>query len=127
MASRSLRKRGRTPVAWKWPITALSGPVPVLWCTLRRWAPDTQRAVFQSFNTAVHVFALTGYAWSGLGENIAAGYPGIEAVLAGWMGSDGHCANIMNATFNQVGLVCVPGTGSTTYNNYWTMDAAKSP
>ena len=68
----------------------------------------------------------TGYAWSSLGENIAAGYSGIEAVLAGWMASDGHCANIMYSSFNQVGLVCVSGTSSTTYNSYWTMDAAKS-
>ncbi len=29
MATRSARKRGRTPVAWKWPITVPSGPVPV--------------------------------------------------------------------------------------------------
>ena len=68
----------------------------------------------------------TGYAWSSLGENIAAGYPTIDAVLAGWMGSDGHCANLMNPSFNQVGLVCVPGTSATTYNNYWTMDLARS-
>jgi uncharacterized protein YkwD len=32
----------------------------------------------------------TGYAWSSLGENIAAGYSGIDAVLAGWMASDGQ-------------------------------------
>ena len=68
----------------------------------------------------------TGYAWSALGENIAAGYNGLDAVLAGWMASPGHCANIMNANFNQVGLVCVNGTASTTYNNYWTMDLARS-
>ena len=68
----------------------------------------------------------TGYAWSSLGENIAAGYSGIDAVLAGWMASDGHCANIMDSRFNQVGLVCVPGTSATTYNSYWTMDAATS-
>lgn len=68
----------------------------------------------------------TGYTWSSIGENIAAGYPGLEAVLTGWMASPGHCANIMNANFNQVGLVCVAGTASTTYNNYWTMDLARS-
>ena len=68
----------------------------------------------------------TGYAWLSLGENIAAGYSGIDAVLAGWMASDGHCANIMNPSFNQVGLVCVSGTSATMYSSYWTMDAAKS-
>lgn len=68
----------------------------------------------------------TGYTWSGLGENIAAGYPGLDAVLTGWMASDGHCANLMDPSFNQVGLVCVPGTAANTYDTYWTMDLARS-
>ena len=68
----------------------------------------------------------TGYTWSSLGENIAAGYPTIDAVMTGWMASDGHCANLMNSNFNQVGLVCVPGTAADTYNTYWTMDLARS-
>lgn len=68
----------------------------------------------------------TGYAWSGLGENIAAGYPTIDAVMTGWITSDGHCENLMNPGFNQVGLVCVSGTATTNYNTYWTMDLAKS-
>jgi uncharacterized protein YkwD len=68
----------------------------------------------------------TGYTWSGLGENIAAGYPSIDAVMTGWMASDGHCENLMNPAFNQVGLVCVPGTAANTYNTYWTMDLATS-
>ena len=68
----------------------------------------------------------TGYAWSGLGENIAAGYGSIDSVMNGWMASDSHCANLMNPAFNQVGLVCVPGTAATTYNNYWTLDLARS-
>lgn len=69
----------------------------------------------------------TGYVWSDLGENIAGGQPTIDAVMAAWMGSDGHCANLMNPNFNQVGLVCVPGTAANTYNPYWTMDLARSP
>ena len=68
----------------------------------------------------------TGYAWSNLGENIAAGYPGIDKVMDGWLASAGHCANLMNPAFNQVGLVCVPGTAATSYNTYWTMELARS-
>lgn len=68
----------------------------------------------------------TGYAWSSLGENIAAGYPGIDKVMDGWIASDGHCANLMNPAFDQVGLVCVPGSAATSYNTYWTMDLARS-
>lgn len=67
----------------------------------------------------------TGYAWSSLGENIAAGYVGIEAVLTGWMASDGHCANLMNPNFTEVGLVCVNGTSANPYSNYWTMDLGR--
>jgi len=67
----------------------------------------------------------TGYTWSTAGENIAAGYPSVDAVMDGWTQSPGHCANLMNPNFSEIGVACVPGTSSTTYNNYWTMDLAK--
>ena len=67
----------------------------------------------------------TGYSWSSLGENIAAGYPGIDAVMDGWIASPGHCANLMNAGFAEVGVVCVPGTAGDTYSTYWTMDLGR--
>ena len=57
----------------------------------------------------------TGYAWSTAGENIAAGYPSIDAVMDGWIQSPGHCANLMNQDFTEIGVACVPGTSSTTY------------
>jgi len=57
----------------------------------------------------------TGYAWASIGENIAAGYPTVQAVVDGWMASDGHCANIMAPDFSEMGLACVPGTASTQY------------
>lgn len=66
-----------------------------------------------------------GYLWSGLGENIAAGYAGVDAVMDGWVTSDGHCANLMSANLIEIGLACVPGTSSSTYNTYWTMDLGK--
>ncbi len=68
----------------------------------------------------------TGYVWNALGENIAAGYVGIDSVMNGWVASDGHCANLMNPSFKEVGLVCVPGTSATPYNTYWTMDLGAS-
>ena len=66
----------------------------------------------------------TGYAWSTIGENIAAGYPTVNAVIDGWMASDGHCANLMNPAFKDVGVACV-AAASSTYKSYWTMDAGK--
>jgi len=44
----------------------LTGPAPTLWCALRGWSRDAQRAVFQSFNLAMHALTLTAYAASGL-------------------------------------------------------------
>lgn len=67
----------------------------------------------------------TGYAWNTIGENIAAGYPSVNAVVDGWMTSDGHCANLLNPAFTEVGLACMSGSAATTYNSYWTMTLAR--
>jgi uncharacterized membrane protein YfcA len=47
-------------------IGGLSGPVPTLWVTLRRWDKAAQRALFQAFNTFMHALALTAFAVRGL-------------------------------------------------------------
>lgn len=47
-------------------IAGLTGPAPTLWCALRGWGKDVQRAVFQTFNIAMHSLTLTGYAVSGM-------------------------------------------------------------
>jgi len=44
-----------------------------------------------------------------VGENIALGYPTPLAVVAGWMGSEGHRANILNPTYTQIGVGCTTG------------------
>lgn len=67
----------------------------------------------------------TGYAWSNLGENIAAGYGTVTAVMDGWVASDGHCANLMNPAFTQIGVACIRGTTSNSYGTYWTMNLAR--
>lgn len=67
----------------------------------------------------------TGYAWTSLGENIAAGYPTVNAVMDGWIASPGHCANLMNAGFAEVGVACVAGAAGDTYSTYWTMDLGR--
>lgn len=48
--------------------------------------------------------ALTGYAWSRVGENIANGYTNESDVLQGWTASPGHCLNIMDPGFQHTGL-----------------------
>jgi len=62
-----------------------------------------------------------GYVWSTWGENIAAGQVGVDSVMSAWMASPGHCANLMNTRFRDVGLACVRGTAGNDYRTYWTM------
>jgi uncharacterized membrane protein YfcA len=47
-------------------VAGLSGPVPTLWCALRGWKKDVQRAIYQSFNLVMHAATLAVYAGSGL-------------------------------------------------------------
>ena len=65
-----------------------------------------------------------GYAWSWVGENIAAGQTSVSTVMSGWLASAGHCANIMRAEYQDVGVSCVQRSG-TTYGRYWTMTLAR--
>jgi uncharacterized protein YkwD len=65
-----------------------------------------------------------GYTWQSVGENIAAGYGTVQQVVDGWMASDGHCANLMGASFQHMGLACARQAGSA-YGTYWTLDLAR--
>lgn len=53
-----------------------------------------------------------GITYTTAGENIASGYPTASAVLAAWLSSPGHKANIENPNFTHHGTGLV-GT-------YWT-------
>jgi len=44
-----------------------------------------------------------GYIWSNCGENIAMGQTTVEEVMHGWIMSVGHCKNLMNKSFKEVG------------------------
>jgi uncharacterized protein YkwD len=45
-----------------------------------------------------------GYRWSRYGENVARGYTTAQAVMNGWMNSEGHRANILNPRFVDLGV-----------------------
>ena len=45
-----------------------------------------------------------GYAWRTYGENIAFGYRSEREVVKGWLRSPGHCKNIMNKAFKEMGV-----------------------
>lgn len=65
-----------------------------------------------------------GYAWRAVGENIAAGQTSVAQVMTAWVNSPGHCANLMNRNFTEVGVACVKNDASS-YRYYWTMDLAQ--
>ncbi|ROS26193.1 CAP domain-containing protein [Cellulomonas sp. PhB150] len=44
-----------------------------------------------------------------VGENLALGYPTATAVVAGWMGSAGHKANILGEHYTKIGVGCTKG------------------
>jgi uncharacterized protein YkwD len=44
-----------------------------------------------------------GYRWRVIGENIAAGQGSAQQVVAGWLASPGHCANILSPDFGEMG------------------------
>ena len=65
--------------------------------------------------------AIEGYSARAGGENIAAGMASIDGVMLTWLASEGHCRNIMEPLFKDVGVACVSQSG-TAYSTYWTMD-----
>lgn len=60
-----------------------------------------------------------GYDNRYVGENIAAGHNTPEQVVASWMRSPGHRANILNPKFNEIGVGFVEKDNSQ-YDEYWT-------
>jgi uncharacterized protein YkwD len=66
-----------------------------------------------------------GYGYTVLGENIALGSAGssldtVSGAVQAWLLSSGHCKNIMNADFTEMGLVGTPGKWNGTDAMYWT-------
>ena len=46
----------------------------------------------------------SGYRWRATGENLASGIMAPEEVIAGWLGSPEHCANLMDPAFSEIGV-----------------------
>lgn len=65
-----------------------------------------------------------GYNYSAAGENIAAGDLTVEQVVNHWLNSPGHCVNMMNPTYRDIGVACA-SNNSSSYRNYWTMDLGR--
>ncbi|EFW84386.1 Uncharacterized protein AC515_0659 [Pseudomonas savastanoi pv. phaseolicola] len=61
-----------------------------------------------------------GYGGRQIGENIAAGQSTVSKAMASWLASPGHCANLMNPMFTEVGAAYATATNAD-YGVYWTM------
>lgn len=64
---------------------------------------------------------LAGYDYATAAENIAAGQLTPQLVMSGWMASPGHCANIMNPAFTELGVGAYEAAASE-YPIYWTQN-----
>lgn len=59
------------------------------------------------------------YRWSLIGENIAAGYSTAGSVMKGWLASPGHCENVMNRSYKELGVGMAKHSNGR-YGTYWT-------
>ena len=59
-------------------------------------------------------YTFKGYRSFAVGENIAEGQTSIAEVMQGWFNSPGHCKNLMNPAFKEVGVAET--------NTYWVQD-----
>lgn len=62
-----------------------------------------------------------GFTWRNWAENVAAGQRSAQDVVQAWMGSAGHRANILSASFTTIGVGVADDARGT---RYWTMDLA---
>lgn len=69
-----------------------------------------------------------GYDWRAAGENIATGFQTPAGVVRAWMASTGHCENILNPTYGNVGTGVSnrPVSGWASGAGTWTQDFALS-
>ena len=67
-----------------------------------------------TYGTPFQMIKAFGLSFRTAGENIARGYATPQAVVNGWMNSSGHRANILNASYTQIGV------GYVAQGNYWT-------
>lgn len=71
-------------------LSGLTGPVPILWASLRGWPPDEQRGVFQPYNLVMHALVMAAYIVSGAVTTEFLPFFALVApamVVPGWLGA----------------------------------------
>lgn len=66
------------------------------------------------YGTPFQMIRAFGLSYRTAGENIAMGYATPAAVVAGWMNSEGHRANILSSAYTKIGV------GYVADGRYWT-------
>lgn len=82
---------------------------PALRCAARVHSQDMATRGYFSHDTPEGVspferMNMAGYEYSAAGENIASGYQTPQDVVQGWLDSPGHCNNMMNGGFTEIGV-----------------------
>ena len=67
-----------------------------------------------TYGTPFEMIRAFGLSYRAAGENIAVGYATPAAVVAGWMASEGHRANILSRSYTKIGV------GYVADGSYWT-------
>lgn len=99
-----------------------TGVVPTLWCTLRGFDKDAQRAIIQNFNLAMLAATLATYLYRGVVTAQTAPYVAIAIaamLLPGWLGARAYLG-ISDAMFRKLVLGLLTAAG-------WAMLASSLP
>jgi uncharacterized protein YkwD len=109
-------RSGLAPVAWHAQVAAAA-----LAHSTNQAAMNRMTHIGSDGSDAGDRLTRAGFVWQAWGENVAAGYTGVQSVFDGWMASAAHRAQILG-NFAYMGLAAV---ASSTGTVYWTMDLAR--
>ncbi len=108
---------------------AFAATTPLAWNAMLATAAETHTRAMANGNFFDHKdrdgrtpgdrAELAGYGGRQIGENIAAGHDTVRKVVDGWLASPGHCANLMNPQFRELGAAYAVDPKSDA-GIYWT-------
>jgi uncharacterized protein YkwD len=93
----------------------------------QRWTSSMVASdVFSHGTNFASRITAAGYVWRAAGENIATGFATPRSVVRAWMASTGHCQNILNPQYRNVGTGVSPRAvrGFASGAGTWTQDFA---
>lgn len=67
-----------------------------------------------------------GYAWVEAGENLASGVMSADQVITGWLHSPGHCANLMQPAYTEMGVAFAVNPRDAA-GVYWALEFGRPP